>query len=1312
MNATTYTALLKTLQKLQKTLVAAYEEKARGDRSLSAHLKARHEAAEVGGTLDSFIGITARRSAVQLILRTVYVRALEDLGALSPPRIRGDRGLAVFREVAPGLQIRSYLKWTFRDLAHDFPALFTPGPDELPLPGEDHCRLLWEIWHDKDGQGKLRYDWKGQDGGFDSRFLGDLYQDLDKDVRKRFALLQTPEFVEEYILDHTLTPALVEFDPAALKAEGQCFRLIDPTCGSGHFLIGAFRRLLVYWKAQGLEDWEASVAAMEGVWGCDINPHAVDIARFRLMLEVMEATGVQAIEKLAALPLNLRAMDSLIPWEWGEKQKGLFPAKDRLSSYATPEERAANGSFLKGGFEVVVGNPPYITPKDVRKRDDYRAFWPDSCYMGYALSAPFLERFYCLGKQKGYTGQITSNSFMKRQFGKKVIETVLPKWEVTNIIDSSGAYIPGHGTPTVILLGRSMPSTRNKVRLVLGKRGEPYRPKSPSNGLVWRAICNAGPAFSDKNPYVTVSLSEPSVFHKHPWTLKGGEAISIKAKIEKDTTPVVTTASRFGMMTTLKCDDVYFSMPPDIRHSKEINTTLLVEGLFVRDYAIVGAKQIVFPYSPKNPIKPAILAKTSNALKHLWPFREILYTRTSTGFKNIRQRGVKFYEYAFYFPESYSNKVITGAFVSTHNHFVLSRGGQLFNRSAPTIMLPDSSSLEDHLNLLGLLNSSTLGFWMKQVFHDKGGGGIGGGLATESWEHFYEYDSTKLKKAPITTTDRAPRIEFARAPDTTAITRATCLPAAILNDTWTATNLATHLTTGHTRYRALTEQMVALQEELDWLTYHSYGLLDTTDAVGPEAIEPLAPGHRPFEIVFAIKDAAAPAAEKAAWWSRHGHDKVTEIPKRYSPTTRARIQARIDTIKADEKIAHLEQPQFKRRWQTPDYDAEIKKAAESWLLDRLEDLFAPRPTPPAEDAEPTQPPHSESGTLSKPRPYRLEEVATAWLRDDRIAAAAKAWAGNQPVDLTLLCEQLLRDAALPDNPQRLYSASGLRKKDTWKKTWALQDLEDANLPLVDPDTGKLLAEIPLPDKYKRGDFAVSSYYSIRGKLDVPRERFILFADLVPQQYGWNGWRDRERAAAQLSAYRLTQNTTTAPLPPPTAADPRRCGPTIGLWESLPDVKRWSDAGLHARLEAFAQNACSQKSCPCALVQKWQEWKDGKLTITTPTTDTGTTQVTIEERAAMLDLFRYANSLKKTPVRKISLTLKQINAARVSSKKIPLQRTMFDAQLRQTQKKLEPLWDVSTAHLEQILADLLTSGELSTTGKGDRIRYVLLSKPQT
>jgi type I restriction-modification system DNA methylase subunit len=108
------------------------------------------------------------------------------------------------------------------------------------------------------------------------------YQDLSESARKTYALLQTPELVEEFIPDLTLTPALEEFGLAGL-------RTIDPACGSGHFLLGLFRRILAAWRRRepNTDDWELITRALGSVHGCDKNPFATSIARFRLLVAAL-----------------------------------------------------------------------------------------------------------------------------------------------------------------------------------------------------------------------------------------------------------------------------------------------------------------------------------------------------------------------------------------------------------------------------------------------------------------------------------------------------------------------------------------------------------------------------------------------------------------------------------------------------------------------------------------------------------------------------------------------------------------------------------------------------------------------------------------------------------------------------------------------------------------------------------------------------------------------------------------------------------------------------------------------------------------
>ena len=202
-----------------------------------------------------------------------------------------------------------------------------------------------------------------------TRFLGDLYQDLSQHAKDTYALLQTPVFVEEFILDRTLEPALKE-----RPLEG--FKLIDPTCGSGHFLLGAFDRLLDRWNrhAPGLETQARVQAALDAIHGVDLNPFAVAIARFRLTVAALKASGLTSLEAAPAFTFHLAVGDSLIH---GPDPDVLPGMSDRSAfmpfTYATEDGPLLLTMLEEGRYDVVVGNPPYITVKDKALNQIYRS---------------------------------------------------------------------------------------------------------------------------------------------------------------------------------------------------------------------------------------------------------------------------------------------------------------------------------------------------------------------------------------------------------------------------------------------------------------------------------------------------------------------------------------------------------------------------------------------------------------------------------------------------------------------------------------------------------------------------------------------------------------------------------------------------------------------------------------------------------------------------------------------------------------------------------------------------------------------------
>ena len=149
-----------------------------------------------------------------------------------------------------------------------------------------------------------------------------------------------------------------------------------------------------------------------------------------------------------------------------------------------------------------------------------------------------------------------------------------------------------------------------------------------------------------------------------------------------------------------------------------------VEGEGVRDFGLV-TKPAAFPYP--GPGKDLGLGESES----FWPFRTTLRVDSAFG-KTREDSGKEWYEYILPNGARLSaDRLIAFAFVATHNHFVLDRGGKVFKQSAPVIKLPKEATEDDHLALLGVLNSSTACFWLKQNSHEKGNGGIGERIGEE-----------------------------------------------------------------------------------------------------------------------------------------------------------------------------------------------------------------------------------------------------------------------------------------------------------------------------------------------------------------------------------------------------------------------------------------------------------------------------------------------------------------------------------------------------------------------------------------------------
>lgn len=1068
-----------------------------------AEYDAARAAERTAAAWEAWVDERVTLAAVAWVLTTVFIRFCEDNGLVKPVWLSGPRNREAIdaqqqflRETARANPDVTDREWLLEAVEHlkSLPATAGLVDDTSPMwlvsPSGDAATRLLNFWRERDETGALIRDLSDPD--LDTRFLGDLYQEISEDAKKRYALLQTPAFVEEFILDRTLEPALNE-----RPLDG--FKMIDPTCGSGHFLLGGFQRLLDRWHkhAPGLDERERVQAALNSVYGVDINPFAVAIARFRLTVAALEACGLTSLENAPSFKYHLAAGDSLLHGlDQGELELGAEFSVDKVASsfaYETENLGALRAILRNGQYDCVVGNPPYVTVKDPGLNELYRRAYT-YCKGSYALTVPFMERFFSLarsGSQAGWVGQITGNGFLKRGFGAPLVERFFPSIDLRLVVDSAGAYIPGHGTPTVIIVGRNAAPSGGSVRVVVGDRSEPGQPTDPRRGTAWVSLTSHVDESGWTNEFAQVRDVERQRLAVHPLALSTG-SIDDLVRAMTGTITVGSYATVLGYSGQTNADSAFLA-PREAFARRGVDagwSRPFVAGEDVRDYRIDPTNWVLFPYNDKG---LRTLDEGSAAYKWLWPVRTNTWARATFSKDTYKGEGRTWWEWhqislgrlAVQLSIGYPN-------VATHNHFVVDDQQRIFNPTAQYIQLKPDVSLVDHQAIAAVLSSSISCFWLKQNSQNKAGSGIGRGIQPEPWMNRYAFNGVTVKGLPLPSELPRRRSEV----------------IASLCDALVAASPATFIGGGRFSRLELDQKradfskargrMIAEQEELDWEIYKLYGLLDEDLTHASEDLPELALGERAFEIVLARR--AAGTGEKTAWFERHASTPLTEVPSHWPQDYRELVRKRIELIESHPFIRLLEKPENKRRWQPDPWEAQEERAIRRWLLDRLEgerfwfDVQG-RPTP------------KSIGVLA-------DEVA----RDGQMVRALELWEGRPDVDLAGSLGKLIVAEGVPFLSAHRYKDSGLRKRKAWEHVWALQRREDAGTYDATPTERGGDGPVPVPPAYTSADFVRPEYWSHRGKFDVPKEQFVLYpgagheGDATPV-LGWAGWDHAQQALA-------------------------------------------------------------------------------------------------------------------------------------------------------------------------------------------------------
>jgi hypothetical protein len=228
-------------------------------------------------------------------------------------------------------------------------------------------------------------------------------------------------------------------------------------------------------------------------------------------------------------------------------------------------------------------------------------------------------------------------------------------------------------------------------------------------------------------------------------------------------------------------------------------------------------------------------------------------------------------------------------------------------------------------------------------------------------------------------------------------------------------------------------------------------------------------------------------------------------------------------------------------------------------------------------------------SLIEPCLVSTAQLADIAAQDAAFMEMAEVYRGRRDFDLARLVAELVADESVPLLPVLRYKPPGMDKRQAWQRTWELQRQEDeldGQLAVAEGETS-----IPVPPKYKSSDFQSSTYWRLRGKLDVPKERWVSFPHCEGEDQSlvvaWAGY-DHLQMAKAISAYFAEVQEKGG------SEDPRLV-PLLGcLLELVPWLKQWHndlDPEFGYRLgdyfESFVEEEARTLGMTVSDIRSWQ-----------------------------------------------------------------------------------------------------------------------------
>ncbi len=321
-------------------------------------------------------------------------------------------------------------------------------------------------------------------GSIYERFLGKVIVTTDKrarleekpEVRKAGGVYYTPEYIVRYIVENTVGKVIEDKTPAQIET----LRFADIACGSGSFLLGVYDLLLRYhvkWFNENPEKakkagcianddggWSLSLhqrrrILVNNIYGVDIDHQAVEVAQLSLYLKLLQDETTASARQhqlefqetiLPSLNKNIVCGNSLIGMDILTGQ--LLASDEERKLNPMDYEQRFPEVMKKGGFDAIVGNPPYVRQETLSNIKGYLETHYQS-FNGIAdLYTYFMEKSLSLLRNGGLFSYIVSSSFLRATYGEPLRRHLKSVGTILQMVDFGGLAVFASAKDTYVCI--------------------------------------------------------------------------------------------------------------------------------------------------------------------------------------------------------------------------------------------------------------------------------------------------------------------------------------------------------------------------------------------------------------------------------------------------------------------------------------------------------------------------------------------------------------------------------------------------------------------------------------------------------------------------------------------------------------------------------------------------------------------------------------------------------------------------------------------------------------------------------------------